>query len=131
MNKNDIEELIKSEIRKYHQSIISDRFIELEEMIDTKCSEYDLDQKMSENECNLDGVIARVDYLDQLYLEETIMELKSELNCLESDISDVKSSSNDYDIECRLDELESHTGNLDTRIDELESKIICLESQID
>lgn len=131
MNKNDIEELIKSEIRKYHQSIISDRFIELEQMIDTKCSEYDLDQKMSENECNLDSVIARVDYLDQLYLEETIMELKSELNCLESDISDVKSSSNDYDIECRLDELESHTGNLDTRIDELESKIICLESQID
>ena len=131
MEKEDIVELIKSEISKYHQSIISERFNELEERIDLKCSEYDVEQKMSEYESNLDDVVARVNYLDQLYLEETIMEMKSEINNLESEISDVRSSCNDYDIECRLDELESQSGNLDSRIDDLESKISCLESQIE
>lgn len=131
MNKEDIEQLIKSELRKYHQNTISKRFIELEEMIDLKCSEYDVEKKMSDYESNIDDVVARVNYLEQLYLEETIMEMKSEINNLESEISDVRSSSNDYDIECRLDELESQSVNLDSRIDELESKIICLESQIE
>ena len=131
MEKEAIIELIKSEICKYHQNTISKRFIELEEMIDLKCSEYDVEKKMSDYESNIDDVVARVNYLEQLYLEETIMEMKSEINNLESEISDVRSSSNDYDIECRLDELESQSVNLDSRIDELESKISCLESQIE
>lgn len=129
MEKEAIIELIKSEICKYHQNTISKRFIELEEMIDLKCSEYDVEKKMSDYESNIDDVVARVNYLEQLYLEETIMEMKSEINNLESEISDVRSSSND--IECRLDELESQSVNLDSRIDELESKISCLESQIE
>ena len=111
--------------------MISRRFNELEERLDLKCSEDDIGQKMSEYESNLDDVVARINYLDQLYLEETIMEMKSEINNLESEISDVRSSCNDYDIECRLDELESQSVNLDSRIDELESKISCLESQIE
>lgn len=131
MEKEAIIELIKSEICKYHQNTISKRFIELEEMIDLKCSEYDVEKQMSDYESNIDDVVARVNYLEQLYLEETIMEMKSEINNLESEISDVRSSSNDYDIECRLDELESQSVNLDSRIDELESKISCLESQIE
>ena len=131
MNKEEIEELIKTEIRKYYREIISNRFIELEERIDLKCSEYDVEQKMSEFESNLDDVVTRVNYLDQLYIEETIMEIKSEINNLESEISDVRSSSNDYDIECRIDELESASVNLDSRIDEIESKISCLEDQIE
>lgn len=129
MEKEAIIELIKSEICKYHQNTISKRFIELEEMIDLKCSEYDVEKKMSDYESNIDDVVARVNYLEQLYLEETIMEMKSEINNLESEISDVRSLSND--IECRLDELESQSVNLDSRIDELESKISCLESQIE
>ena len=131
MEKEAIIELIKSEICKYHNEIISNRFIEVEERIETKSSEYEVDQKMSEFESNLDDVVARVNYLEHLYLEETIMEMKSEISNLESEISYVRSSSNDYDIECRLDELESQSGTLDTRIDELESKISCLESQIE
>ena len=131
MNKEEIEELIKSEIHKYHREIINKRFIELEERIETKSSEYEVDQKMSEFESNLDDVVTRVNYLDQLYIEETIMEIKSEISNLESEISDVRSSCNDYDIECRVDELESQSVSLDTRIDELESKISNLESSID
>ena len=131
MNKEEIEELIKTEIRKYHREIISNRFIELEERIDTKSSEYEVDKKMSEFESNLDDVVARVNYLDQLYIEETIMEIKSEIRNLESEISDVRSSSNDYDFECRIDELESQSTSLDTRIDELESKITTLEASIE
>jgi len=131
MNKEEIEELIKTEIRKYHREIINKRFIELEERIDLKCSVYDVEQKMSEFESNIDDVVTRVNYLDQLYIEETIMEIKSEISNLESEISDVRSSCNDYDIECRIDELESQSGNLDSRIDELECKISSLESCID
>jgi len=131
MEKEDIAELIKNELSKYHQNTINMRFNELEERLDSKCSDHDVEQKMSEYKSNLDDVVARINYLDQLYLEETIMEMKSEINNLESEISDVRSSCNDYDIECRLDELESDSVNLDSRIDELESKISCLEDQIE
>lgn len=131
MNKEEIEGLIKKELLKYHTENISTRFNQLEETMDTKCSDYDVDQKMSEYKSNLDDVTSRVDYLDQLYIEESITEIKSEISNLESEISYVRSSSNDYDFECRIDELESQSESLDTRIDELESKITTLEASID
>ena len=131
MNKEEIERLIKKELVKYHNENISTRFNQLEETMDTKCSDYDVDQKMSEYKSNLDDVISRVDYLDQLYIEESIIEIKSEIRNLESEISDVRSSSNDYDFECRIDELESQSASLDTRIDKLESQSENLDTRID